>query len=272
MPSPWPDLTVNYAHSWTEIRKGIDSQGPYYKVVYYIQQPWSTGDLVVNELLGYASKTGGSIYWQGPHQYPLDPTGRSLCCEASVIGVGAPDLNSDGYPAYDNGFFVEALYRVPTIPMYAANDPENLMGIDPATPLLWASQDMDFSTDYILLDRSAYTFASDSKKSNVPVRIKSNIIIFDITFHRVPYMPTSLVTSAGGCVNSTTFMSGGVGKILFKGGARIAISTLTDHTSSRCSSFFTTAINPGTRYFGPTPLHGTRCKTARATGPITPMT
>ena len=245
--------------------------GPVLQGRVLIQQPWSTGDLVVNELLGYASKTGGSIYWQGPHQYPLDPTGRSLCCEASVIGVGRGS-EQRRVPGLRQRFFRRGALSRADDPMYAANDPENLMGIDPATPLLWASQDMDFLTDYILLDRSAYTFASDSKKSNVPVRIKSNIIIFDITFHRVPYMPTSLVTSAGGCVNSTTFMSGGVGKIPFKGAARIAISTLTDHTSSRCSSFFTTAINPGTRYFGPTPLHGTRCKTARATGPITPMT
>jgi hypothetical protein len=217
MPSPWPDLTVQYAHCWTEVRKGIDMQGPYYKVQYYIEQPWSVGDQVVNELLGYASKTGGSIYFQGPHQYPLDPTGRSLCCQAEVVGVGPPLLNSDGYPGYGTGFFVDAMYRVPPIPMYAANDPDNAMGIDPATPLLWASQDLDFSTDYILLDRSQYKYVSDSTVSNVPVRIKSNIIVWNITFHRCPYMPIQLLTAAGGCVNSSTFMGAPAGQVLFKG-------------------------------------------------------
>lgn len=217
MPSPWPDLTVNYAHCWTEIRKGIDAQGPYYQVQYYIEQPWSVGDQVVNELLGYASKKGGSIYFQGPHQYPLDPTGRSLCCQAEVVGVGNMIPNNDGYPEYDTGFFVDATYRVPPIPMYAANDPDNLMGIDQATPLLWASQDLDFSTDIINLDRSQYKWASDGTVTNTPVRIKSNIIIMSITFHRVPYMPTALLMAAGGCVNSSTFMSAPAGQVLFTG-------------------------------------------------------
>lgn len=217
MPSPWPDLTVSYAHRWTEIRKGIDSQGPYYKVTYYIEQPWSVGDQVVNELLGYATKTGGSPYWQGPHQYPLDPTGRSVCFQADIVGVGNMIRNSDGYPEFDTGFFVEALYRVPLIPMYSENDPNNTQGIDPATPLLWATQDFDFSTDFILLDRSQYTFTSDSSKSTVPVRIKTGITIMDITFHRVPFMPSALIRAARGCVNSSTFMGSSAGQILFKG-------------------------------------------------------
>lgn len=101
--------------------------------------------------------------------------------------------------------------------MYAANDPENLMGIDPATPLLWCSQDLDFSTDFILLDRSQYTFVSDSKISNVPVKIKTSVMVMNLTFHRVPYMPTPLVVAAMDTVNSSTFLAGAAGKVLFKG-------------------------------------------------------
>lgn len=218
MPSPWPDLTVNYAHSWTEIKKGIDNQGPYYKVQYYINASWITGDQIINELLGYAKKEGQSSFFQGPHQYPLDPTGRSLCCQAEVAeGVGAPILNSDGYPSYANGFIIDAMYRVPPIPMYEQNDPANLMGIDPSTPLLWASQDLDFTTDFILLDNSTYKYASDSSPSNVPIKIKTSVIVMDITFHRVPFMPTSLMMSAAGTVNNATFMSASAGQVLFKG-------------------------------------------------------
>jgi hypothetical protein len=217
MPSPWPDLTVNYAHAWTEIRKGIDSNGPFYKVQYYIDQPWSVADTVVNELLGYARKSGQSIYQQCPHQYPLDPSGRSLCCQADVVGVGAPNLNSDGYPSYQSGFFVDAIYKVPGIPMYAAQDPENLMGIDPSTPLLFATQDVDFSTDVIILDNTAYTYASDSKVSKTPVKKEVGITVLDMTFYRVPYMPTPLFRSLRNRVNSSSFMGAPAGSVLFKG-------------------------------------------------------
>lgn len=217
MASPWPDLTDPYAHAWTEIHKGIDATGPYYKVTYYFEETWATADQMVNQLLGYAKKAGGSIYFQGPHQYPLDPTGRSLCYQADVVGVGKPITNSDGYPAYDNGFFIDAVYRVPPVPMYAAQDPENLMGIDPATPLLWVSQELDFENDFILLEKSQYKLASDSSQSTVPVRIELGITTMVLTFHRVPYMPTSLIRSLRGQVNNGTFLGASTGCVLFKG-------------------------------------------------------
>jgi hypothetical protein len=217
MPSPWPDLTDPYAHAWTEIHKGIDTQGPYYKVTYYFEESWATADQMVNELLGFATKSGQSIFWQGPHQYPLDPTGRSLCYQADVVGVGAPQLNSDGYPMYSNGFFIDALYRVPPVPMYPQQDPENLIGIDPATPLLWASQELDFDNDFIILEKSSYKFASDGTTSTVPVRVELGITTMVITFHRVPYMPTSLIRSMRGQVNNAVFMGAAAGNVLFKG-------------------------------------------------------
>lgn len=220
MPSPWPDLTVPYAHAWTEIHKGIDTTGPYYKVMYYIEESWATADQVVNELLGFSAKQGGSIYFQGPHQYPLDPTGRSLCFQADVVGAGNMIANSDGYPQYDGGFFVEALYRVPPIPMYAVNDPDNLMGIDPGTPLLWCSQDVDFIDNYILLENSQYIYSSDSAPSNVPVRIPDPTSVLELTFHRVPYNPYAvapLIRSLRGQTNNATFLGAAQGTVLFKG-------------------------------------------------------
>lgn len=217
MPSPWPDLTVPYAHSWTEIHKGVDAQGPYYKVQYYIEQPWSVADQVVNELLGFAQLSGTKINQRAPHQYPLDPTGRTLCFQADVVGVGDAIPNSDGYPQYDTGFFVDALYRVPPIPMWPQNDPQNLQGIDPATPLLFCSQDLDFESDCIVLEKSQYKLASDATRSPVPIRIETGVTVMQLTFHRVPYMPTSLIRSLRGKVNNGTFLGAPTGCVLFKG-------------------------------------------------------
>jgi len=229
MPSPWPDLSVNYAHAWTEISKGIDSGGGYYYVTYYIQDSWQDADTIINELLGYASRVGQQSYQRSPHQYPLDPSGRSLCYEATCEGVGNAVPNADGYPVYSNGYFIHAKYRVPPIPMYPQNDPENLTGIDPATPLLFASQDVDFETDFILLEKSQYVFASDSKKCSVPVKIEVGVSVMDVTFYRVPWLPMSLFRTLRGQVNNAPFLGSATGCVLFKG-ARTHRDRLTDGT------------------------------------------
>ena len=208
------DLTVPYAHCWDEMRKGIDSQGPYYTVRYYISD-WSVSDLVANELRGYTQRTGSTTIRTGPHQHPLS---TNLCCvDVEIEGCGNMVRNPQGYPSYDAGFFAHATYRaIPFMP-YTTDDPYGNNQLDPTNPILWCSQEIDFEDEVYVLEKNQLVWESDLTPSQIPVKITVNITTMNLTFYQLPYLPITTIRSVRNCVNTVAVLGVAIGKLWFKG-------------------------------------------------------
>jgi len=210
-------LPYNFAHCWDEMYKGCDEQGPYYEVKYVFDN-WADSDAVVNALKGVTVRTGGVTTRNPPHQHPLSP--NLYCMSARVEGIGRPVRNPQGYPGYDGGFFVRATYRAPLIEgvINPADDPFGAQQIDPATPLLWCTQELDFDTETIIVPNTQFKWASDMTASTVPLKVTVGLSTLRLTYHRVPFTPTAQMRAYRGRVNNAAFLGGAVGCVLFKGG------------------------------------------------------
>jgi len=208
--------------------KGVDDQGPYYEVRYLFDH-WADSDAVVNLLLGLASRSGGTTTRTGPHQHPLSP--NLYCRSARVEGVGGPLLNANGFPSYDSGFFVRATYRawIPEGLIDPAMDPFGFQQIDPTTPLLWCTQELDWDTDWVSVPNHAYKWISDASPAPIPVKVPSGITTMRITFHRFPFLPMGPMRTYRNKVNTTTFLGAAPKTVLCKG-ANVRREYLADGT------------------------------------------
>jgi hypothetical protein len=204
-------LPIQYSHLLEGFTKGIDQGGPFYRVIYKILN-WQDTDLFCNALMGYARVTGTpgnfTVTRGVPHQHPLSP--NLYCISATVVqGLGTPVLSPTGYPNYDGGAFIQAEYRCAPFNFGGGQDLNNQ--IDPATPLAWCTQELDHATETFTVDQA--------DKTKPPAKIQVPITILNLTFHKLPYLPTPQMRLLRGRVNSTPFLGAGTGQVLFKGGS-----------------------------------------------------
>lgn len=209
-------LSKRYAHCWDECYKGFDEQGLFYRVRYYFDD-WADSDQILAELIGTQTYDGTSVVRNVPHQHPLNP--YLYCRSAEIVGSGPPALNTNGYPSYTGGFFVSAVYRPAIWSGSFSTSPQELyQQIDPATPVLWCTQELDFDTEIYTVPNHSYKFASDNKLAGIPVKLTLGITTMRLTFHSLPYLPATQLRAARGRVNTTTFLGAGAGFVLFRGG------------------------------------------------------
>lgn len=216
------DLSVNYAHCWQEMYKGIDSNGPFYDVKYYIKD-WSLADSVANQLRGYTTRIGTTTMRYPPHQHPLSP--NLQCIDVKIEGVGTATLNASGLPYYSDGFIASCRYQaIPWMPG-AVNDPGNLNQIDPTNPILWCTQELDFATEEYVHESNQYVWETgdslNGTKTGIPIRVTLGVTTMNITFHQLPYMPLATLRSLRNKINSTTFLGASAYTILFVGGRSV---------------------------------------------------
>jgi hypothetical protein len=217
MPTTLPTTAV---HTINGFSKGVDQSGPFYKVIYLINN-WSIADDFCNAIMGFGSSTGpisGITVTKGvPHAHPLSP---NLYARSAVVveGLGNPVLNADGYPDYDGGALVEVEYRSPPYDFAGGQNLNNQ--IDPNTPLSWCTQEIDFSTTAYTSPNWTYHYASGPHSGsyiNVHATFEIPLTIMTLTFHKLPYMPMTAVRALRGKVNDATFLGAPAGTVLFKG-------------------------------------------------------
>lgn len=219
-----PDLTINYAHAWDTIKKGIDDKGPYYQISYWFDD-YSQSDTVLNQLMGYTARVGDLTQRIPPHQFPLSP--NLYCTDATCDPCGVPILNSAGQISVTGGFFVHATYRGSSmIIQQSQQDPGNDHQIDPTTPIVWATQELDFETETVYFEDHQFVWwatgdNTNNTKTGIPLKVTIGITTLVITFHKLPYLPMSLVRSKRGRVNSTTFLGAPAETVLFLGARTI---------------------------------------------------
>lgn len=203
--------------------KGIDEQGPYYLVQYYINN-WSDSDTFINALLGYTTNSGsgtGGVVKTSPHQYPLSK--NLLCRRARAIAPGCAKLGSSGLPDFYGGALIQAEYRAPLWQAY----PNTQEQIDPATPLPFCTQEIEHSTETYTLPKkkmvfgtlTGNSFSAGSTSTEQDFRIQVPVTNLTLTFHLSPnlYVATNTIRSIRGCVNSATFLGAAAQCVLFRG-------------------------------------------------------
>ncbi len=213
-------LAFTYAHMIRYFSKGIDQNGPFYRVEYDIAN-WGDTDAFINALLGAASVTGGpggTVTRISGHQHPLSP--NLYCQSAEVVeGVGKPLTNVNGYPSYAEGAIVRAEYRAPRYDI--ASTRENSFNQSPTDPpIAYATQELDFGTETYTIANNQYLFSSGpevNKLLGIPARIQIPLTTMVLTFERLPYIPMVAARALRGRVNSSTFLGAAAGLVLFEG-------------------------------------------------------
>ena len=204
----------NYAHMWSDMYKGIDPQGPYYELSYLFDD-WQKADAVANAMAGYTVRVGTFTNRVPPHQHPLSP---NLYCQGLRIeGLGTPILNANGLPNYSGGFKLTTSYRAVTTTgqFNPSDDPQYLNQIDPTTPILWCTQEIDSTTQNLSMSNHQYKFASSGKLTGIPQPIRIHMTIMRLTFHKVPYLPMGAFRNYRNKVNSKLFLGAPPGTVLF---------------------------------------------------------
>jgi hypothetical protein len=230
-------LSEPYAHLYSDFFKGIDEQGPFYQVQYYFAD-WADSDAIINQMLGYSQYIGGTTVYNAPHQHPLSP--NLFCRSARVIGIGDAVKNSYGYPYFNAGFIVEAVYRTwaNNGPFLLGTDPNGWHNIDPDTTVLWCSQELDFLTESITIPNSTLKWKTANTTTEIPVKVDVGITVMKLTFHQLPYLPMTLVREKRGRLNSTSFLGVDRGKCLFVGGSTNREVTTTGDVTQRVTLLF----------------------------------
>lgn len=228
---------ISTANTIEYFEKGIDEQGPYYLVQYYINN-WQDSDTFINALLGYTT-AGVSIPGSGaagvikraPHQYPLST--NLLCRRARAVAPGCAKLGTSGLPDFYGGALIQAEYRPPQWQAY----PNVQEQIDPNTAIPFCTQELDHTTETYTIPRrqmvfgtnsvtdivNGATFSPGTTSTEQDFRLRVPVTNLTLTFHLSPnlYVATSTMRTLRGCVNQYYFLGAPPQCVLFRGGRTV---------------------------------------------------
>jgi hypothetical protein len=165
--------------------------------------PWTSRYLVANTLLGFN--------YRAPLLHPESLNMRAM--SVSIRGVGAPTQGPIQLA------FPYAILRVdwgvPTWEALRTDDPGNQMGMDPDTPLIYATQRMSMSYQMVSIPGRAVQFSSGVKMKDTFYGYKIVNTEMILTLHQLQNLPAVNYRSLMGKINSSTFLGGAIGKVRF---------------------------------------------------------
>lgn len=210
---------VATAHTIENFSKGVDGQGPWIRVQYYINS-YADVDRFINALVGAGNLTGpitgGKVTRNAPHQHPLSP--NLFCVRAELVqGLGNPVLSTSGYPDFDGGALISAEYRALSWDPIEVNRNNS---IDPTTSILYATQEIDFSSESYTVANHTFKYSSGvlaNINTSTPAKFTIPVTELVLTYHQFPYMPMIAVRNLRGRVNTATFLGAAAGCVLFRG-------------------------------------------------------
>lgn len=213
---PTSSYPIDVAHGVDYFAKGIDAQGPYFRVEYLINS-YAQSSIFVDFLLGLVNATGTTYGRRAPHRHPLAP--NLYCQSAEVVeGFGGPLLNASGLPQYAGAAKIRAEYRPWAGGCLEMTPNELNQQIDPATPILWCTQEIEGSVETYTLPKTSLKFISDNSPTDMPFRLNVSVMHMNLTFHQVPYLPATVLANAMAApVNNATFLGVATGLVLYKG-------------------------------------------------------
>lgn len=216
--TPVPFVELGEEFGW---ERGQNDSGPYAKKPYLIA--WADQNRFFQDLRGVNGLTTvnhGDWSWTGPLLYPDSPTDNIYATGISVKSVGQI-VGSDPIQ-YTYAIVLVSFTRLTWDANQQESDPFgfNSFGQTEAeiAALAGASQELDFGYQEIPIPKSALKFASDGLAVTQHAVLRVALVVMNVTWERMPYMPLPQVQQYAGTVNNATFLGAGVGQVMFDGG------------------------------------------------------
>ena len=191
---------------------------------------WDSRYGLANGLLGLASGAGGvggSISLAQPHAYPDSPNLYAL--EVSIRGKGKCTQGAK-QQRWEKAI-VTAKYGVPEYQTAAGDDPGGMHSIDPASPYVYCTQEMEFGGEYVTIPASALKF-SDGTVIKQDQSLFIATVELSITLQKLPWLPAATILANINKLNNASFLGCATGKLRFDG-AKTQRTSSTDGTRTQ---------------------------------------
>lgn len=191
--------------------EGIHEQGPVATKKFLCD--WADRYTMANGLLGLVTNTGGAggaTTLTNPARYP--ESNNMFAREISIEGRGKATQG----PLQIQ--FAQAVITVNyAVPQYNYL-PNPDISLDPAAPYVYATQEIDFSREFVTVEKSSVTLANGHKLPDLPYSFPLAQAVMTIQLHRVPYLPAAQILMAmQRPLNSATFLGVDPGYLMFNG-------------------------------------------------------
>lgn len=176
--------------------------------------PWADRFLVAQGLLGLSTtvSVGGVITFQTPTTYP--ELGTAFVHAIDVEPAGAPVQGSPQIA------FSHAIVWAQYHSMQWSWSGLDYMQIDPATPFVYAKQNIKFSTETITVPGKNAWLKSTGKVLGLDYGFPVAVAELEITLIRVPYLPSQqILASLQNPLNQYAFLGCDPGTVFFRGGS-----------------------------------------------------
>jgi hypothetical protein len=163
---------------------------------YYVPN-WFDRYKVANGLMGFTSYTGRTPAFVPPTRYPDSPNLYAL--NLSIRGVG--QFFQGTFQCAWTSAIIEVNFGQGNFDISLNNDPGGFNSFDPAQPLIYATQSLDWGAQVIEVPGKALRYAG----SGVPLAVGFpkfvGVVTFSLTLHRLPYLPPGPARTIPGSVN-----------------------------------------------------------------------
>lgn len=209
-------ISVPYVQA-PEVSEGVNESGPWARKPYLVA--WADRYRFAWDMAGLSSSSGGGSWLRiGPYQYPESP--NMFAKELTIEPEGGFTVDATNAPIQFPQARITVLFGVMDWAALGSQDPFGLqsLGSNAAeqSSLLFATQEIDFSSESITIPGSAWRF-SDGTRSDTPVTRRMAVVHMNLTWHRYPLLPMSMVRTYVDTVNDATFMGCARGTVYFVG-------------------------------------------------------
>ena len=209
--------TISVAYKeMPDVEEGVNESGPWARKRYLVA--WADRYQFSWDMAGLSNASGSKSWLQGiPYQYPESP--NLFARELRIQPAGGMIVGSSPI-AFPNAE-ITVLFGVLDWAALSSQDPFGLQSLGTTAAeqasLLFATQELDFASEFIQLPTTSWSYASDGAKSDTPVHRRMTIITMNITWHRYPLMPMSKISTYADSVNDATFLGCARGTVYFVG-------------------------------------------------------
>jgi hypothetical protein len=219
-------ISVKYKELGAEfgLEEGDGPRGPFAVKPYWVD--WKDRYTFSNDVLGKAAASGGiGSGWvrTTPYPYPGSPNMFARECSIKPEGTLITDP-VNGRISYSDAI-VMVTFGIPEATLDPSQDPFflNSLSQDPIEnqSLLWATQELDFATEWISVPNSSVKFFSDYAKKNTPIAKPITKVSMSITWHNYPVLPMYILRQFADSVNDKVFLGCDKGTVKFDGAKTI---------------------------------------------------
>jgi hypothetical protein len=216
-----------------DLAEGVSVQGGPHATKSYLVPNWTDRYTVANALLfrtTLSGGVGGSIAFQRPASYP-DST-NMFAQDISIRGLGRIHQGANQI-AFDSAIVTVNYGRTP-YNQQQTQDPGGLNSFDPAAPMVYASQELDYSAQVIELKPGTcgYYNGAITIPLNVGVPYFIDLVTMHLTLHKLPYLLPTAFRAKVGSINNAPFFGCATGTLRWDG-AKTGTEFLSDGSQTQ---------------------------------------